>query len=352
MLFFDVTKASGFKHSSGIGRVSERLRKHLAGISGVGMTEVVWNGRVGSFVEKNTKRPFRPQSDDWLLTPELFSEEERPGFSQWLNAPPCRSAALYHDSIPLRFPEFTWPHSVARHPYYLKLLAQFDTVLANSEFSARELKEYWAWLGVGGPEPVPLTLGADGHGMSRLPADPRHAARRSVVMVGIVEPRKNQTAVLDAAERLWGEGVEFSLTFVGRVNPFFGKPIAARMGSLSRAGRPLVHLSKASDADVLGLLAGARFALMPSLAEGCGLPVLESLWAGVPTICSDIPPLKESSAAGGCLLAPVGDTEALERTMRLLLSDNAEVTRMANEAATRPLPTWRDTAETIFQQLS
>jgi glycosyltransferase involved in cell wall biosynthesis len=171
-------------------------------------------------------------------------------------------------------------------------------------------------------------------------------------MVGIIEPRKNQTTVLDAAERLWNEGIEFSLTFVGRVNPFFGKPIAGRMRSLSRAGCSLVHLSKASDSEVIELLAGARFTLLPSLAEGCGLPVLESLWAGVPVICSGIPPLRESCAAGGCLIAPVGDNTAVEQTMRSLLSDDAEITRMANEAATRSLPTWRDTATAILQQLS
>jgi glycosyltransferase involved in cell wall biosynthesis len=170
-------------------------------------------------------------------------------------------------------------------------------------------------------------------------------------MIGIVESRKNQTAALDAAESLWKEGVEFSLTFVGRVNPFFGKPVAARMRSLGRAGCKLIHLPKASDVEVIRLLASARFALMPSLAEGCGLPVLESLWEAVPVICSDFPSLTENSSAGGCLTIPTGDTEALGKAMGLLLSDNDEIARMADAAATRALPTWRDTAGSVLAHL-
>lgn len=36
---------------------------------------------------------------DWLLTAELFSEEERPGFGDFIAARPCRLAAIFHDAI-------------------------------------------------------------------------------------------------------------------------------------------------------------------------------------------------------------------------------------------------------------
>jgi glycosyltransferase involved in cell wall biosynthesis len=318
---------------------------------GGALKEVVWSDRAGSCVEKGARRPFQPDVSDWLLTPELFSEQERPGFGGWLKSHPCRLAALYHDSIPMRFPEFTWPHSVARHPHYLKLLARFDVVFANSVFRASELADYWQWLGVEGAQPVSIPLGADGLGANRASLDPRHSSRKSIVMVGIVETRKNQTAVLDAAEKLWSDGEEFSLSFAGRVNPHFGKPIDRRMKSLSRSGRPLEHLEKASDRDVSQLLAGARFALMPSLAEGCGLPVLESLWCGVPVICSDIAPLRESANGGGCVVVSADAPGDLESAMRRLLVDDSAISEMAKSVVSRPLPTWSDTADTILKTL-
>src|ERR1019366_7898 len=87
-------------------------------------------------------------ADDWFLTGELFSEEERPGFTEFLAVHPCRLAAIFHDAIPLRHPHITWPQSVARHPGYMKSLARFDRVWAVSEASRAELLGFWRWQGV------------------------------------------------------------------------------------------------------------------------------------------------------------------------------------------------------------
>ena len=48
------------------------------------------------------------------------------------------------------------------------------------------------------------------------------------------------------------------------------------------------------DRAVARLLAGARALLLPSFAEGFGMPVTEALAARVPVICSDLPALREA----------------------------------------------------------
>jgi glycosyltransferase involved in cell wall biosynthesis len=313
---------------------------------------VAWSDRLATFVGAARGLPIDAQATDWLITPELFSEHERPGFSSWLMSRRCRVAAIYHDSIPLQYPEFTWPQSVARHPHYLKMLACFDLVVANSKASAREIWSYWDWLGVRSPEIVSVPLGADGAERARTTAvDPAHAARRTVVMIGILEPRKNQDAVLDAAEILWEEGVQFSLQLAGRVNPHFGRSVADRIRDLQRGGLPVRHVADLDDVRISALLHGARFSVLPSLAEGCGLPVLESLWAGVPAICSEIPALTETAEYGGCRLVTAGHTVALVEAMREFLASDEVVVRLAVEACNRSLPTWADTARAILSTL-
>ena len=38
----------------------------------------------------------------------------------------------YFMTLSLQYPEFTWPHSVQRHPSYMKMLAMFSGIFAVS----------------------------------------------------------------------------------------------------------------------------------------------------------------------------------------------------------------------------
>ena len=220
MIFFDTTK-TGAGHRSGLNRVSERLRAEL----GAAVTPVRW----GEWDQV-------AGPDDWFVTGELFAAAERPGFSDFLAARRCRTAAIFHDAIPLRFPHITWPRSVARHPAYMKLLASFDRIWAVSATSRTDLLGFWHWQGLTAVPSVDLlALGADFRAGNRVLAGPSQQPKRpSFLCVGILEPRKNQALLLQAFAELWREGVRFDLHIVGRVNPHFGGPILDRLKLLRR----------------------------------------------------------------------------------------------------------------------
>jgi glycosyltransferase involved in cell wall biosynthesis len=352
MIFFDATKTSTQKHHSGLRRLAGRVGAGLEAECPGGVVRVAWRPRRRGFADVARGEPVRPGPRDWLLTTELFCEEERPGFTEWLARRPCRCAAVYNDAIPLRFPEITWARSVARHPGYMRLLAGFDRVLASSEASAAELREFHRWAGRGGPDPVAIPLGADGLGLPRSKGEAgRRAGSRVFATVGIVEPRKDQNGILDAAEALWAEGVSCEVWFAGRVNSELGEAVAKRLRRAQKTGRPVRFVEHPGDDAVAELLGRARCLVQPSLAEGCGLPVLEALWAGAPVLCSDIPAHAETARAGGCLLVPPGNTAALAAAMRRVLEDDALVERMAGDAAVRPLPVWADTVRAIRKAL-
>lgn len=335
MIFFDTTKTGGASHRSGLTRVSTRLRAGLGDLASGG----TWN-------------EISPRSEDWFLTSELFSEEERPGFTAFLEARRCRLAAIFHDAIPLKHPHITWPQSVARHPGYMKLLARFDRVWAVSQASREELLGFWRWQGVERPPPVEvLALGADFDGTPRVASRLPPPGFR-LLSVGIVEPRKNQALLLNACERLWAEGLAFELHLVGRVNPHFGRPIVARIKKLRRTHRTSLHFHEAADdATLAELYATARATVFPTIAEGCGLPLLESLWRGVPCVCSDLPVLIENAGGGGCLPVAIHDPTAWQAALRRILTDDALAARLTHEATSRPLPTWRAAAASLAAAL-
>jgi len=347
MIYFDVTKSGAARHQSGLMRVSARLREEM----GAAVTPVRWDGRKGAWRHAGGGSPVTFSTADWLFTAELFSEAERPGFWSFLRARPCRLAAMFADAIPLRHPRITWPQSVARHPEYLKMLGAFDRVWTISGASRRDLVEFWRWQGGEVRAAVEtIALGADFDGSPRG-VTPLKPAAAGLLCVGILEPRKNQRFLLDVCEALWAAGADFDLHLVGRVNPYFGGPIVARLKALRKIQSRAHHHEAASDALLNRLYTAATATVFPTIAEGAGLPVLESLWKGRPCVCSDLPVLREIAGGGGCMLAAPNDRAAWTTALRTVLTDDAAWRRLATEAVSRPLPIWADTAKTLLAGL-
>ena len=349
MIYYDTTKMGSARHRSGLMRLTSRIMEEM----GSTITPVIWDGKLRNFAIRENRAgvPFTPK--DWLLTVEQFSEAERPGFRAFLAHPPCRLAAMFHDAIPVRWPQITWPQSVQRHPEYMKMLARFDRTWAISAATKRDFVEFWRWQGVTPKaEPGVIELGADFDGSSRVQRDAVIPRERPVLLcVGIVEPRKNQEFLLTVAESLWGAGLDFELHVVGRINPHFGKPIAARMAAVQQREPRFRFHAQAGDRELGRLYARARAVVFPTIAEGCGLPLLEALWRGVPCVCSDLPVLRENSDGGGCLVAQVNDASDWSAKLRTVLTDVAECRRLQQEAMARPLPRWTNTAQTLRNAL-
>jgi len=345
MIYYDTTKMGAAKHRSGLMRLSSRIREELGSL----VTEVGWDKDARTFVtgSKRERVPFAPS--DWLLSVEQFSEAERPGFRAFLANPPCRLAAMFHDAIPVRWPHITWPQSVQRHPEYMKMLASFELTWAISDATRRDFTEFWRWQGASPKsQPAVIELGADFDGGTRTQRDPVFPSGRPLLLcVGIVEPRKNQAFLFDVAEELWRAGLDFELHVVGRVNPHFGPPIVSRMKALQRRESRFRFHAAAGDRELARLYGSARAVVFPTIAEGCGLPLLEALWRGVPCVCSDLPVLRENADGGGCLVARVNDVADWTAKLQAVLTDRETGARLQREAMARPLPRWLNTAQTL-----
>jgi glycosyltransferase involved in cell wall biosynthesis len=338
MIHLDVTKTRSARHRSGLTRVTTRLAEEL----GTAATPITW-----------PMRGHQLRESDWLLTAELFSEEERPGWTSFLDTRRCRAAAIFHDAIPLRHPQITWPQSVARQPGYMKLLARFDHIWAVSDASRNDLLGFWRWQGILNAPPVHvLPLGAD---FDSTPRRQQHGVSGAhppqLLCIGIIEPRKNQGFLIEMCEQLWREGLDFDLHLVGRVNPHFGQPLAARLKTLARNRTGIHFHAAASDPAVTNLYRAARATAFPTIAEGCGLPALESPWMGVPCLASDLPALRETASDGGIVLIPPNDPEPWLHNLRRVITDDAWHASLRESAQSRPLPTWREAACAVEQAL-
>ena len=213
------------------------------------------------------------------------SHLDRPrGIARLKRTSGARFVCLIHDLIPLDFPEFTSPAQTRRHRRRIGTVAALaDAVLVNSAATQLALRHRL-------DRDLPTAVAPLGLDLTAGPSKP--AERPYFVCLGTIEPRKNQTLLLNVWRRLIQEhGAQAPrLLLTGRR----GWGSAAIIGRLAGV-RPFVEeRAGLSDAALVSLLRGARAMLLPSFAEGFGLPVIEALANGLPVLCSDLPALRES----------------------------------------------------------
>jgi glycosyltransferase involved in cell wall biosynthesis len=144
-------------------------------------------------------------------------------------------------------------------------------------------------------------------------------ANGPILFVGNDEPRKNLRTLLRAYARLLGQLPDApELWMAGRLPDAQSEVLdLLRQPPLSGRARLLGYVA---DADREAVYKQASMLVMPSLDEGFGLPVLESMTAGVPVIAANRGALPEVLGDAGLLVDPL-DEEALAGAMRRMLHD-------------------------------
>ncbi|GGF14208.1 hypothetical protein GCM10011399_05090 [Subtercola lobariae] len=305
----------------------------------------------------------RPKN--WVLTipfrstyilPELAIEDERTArlrcFAEFSGN---RCCVIGFDCVPLTSSETVGGGMSAAFSKNLSALAHFDQISTISEAAATEYrgwKRMLAGAGLTGPQIEPLLLPSVA---DEVTPDEFAAARERlltgdaplVLVVGSHEPRKNHLAVLYAAERLWREGLEFQLVFIGG-NGWHGEEFRSRLDELVSDKRPVRSISAISDALLWSAYRLARLSVFPSLNEGFGLPVSESLSAGTPVVTSNFGSMKEIAERGGAILVDPRDDDDIYRAIKAGLVDDVLHARLVAESADQPARGWSEYADELW----
>ncbi len=292
------------------------------------------------------------------ILPELAAEPVRAGHLQTMAQ--CSGSSLSmigYDLVPITTAETSHEGMVPGFARNLAAARYADVIVPISEGAAVEYRGWRAMLagtGLSGPRIEPVLLPAQAQvvteeTMQLARSRIRVGALPAILVVGSHEPRKNHLAILHAAELLWREGRRFSLCFIGG-NSWNSDDFTQMLEDLQAAGRPVEALTAVDDDLLWGAYRVARFTVFPSLNEGYGLPVAESLACGTPVITSGFGSMKEiADDGGGALLVDPRDDRSLTDAMRTLLVDDDLLGELRRQAGARPTRTWDAYAEQTWR---
>ncbi len=248
-------------------------------------------------------------------------------YFSWLNERPDVKAIFFiHDLLPIETPEYFRKAEYERHVRRLINLARFGAgAIVPTEVVKAALKRHLASLGRTGmpiliaPTPVAPIF------WRRDPVDPALADTPYFVTCGTIEPRKNHLMLL----HVWRELVRRDGATAPKLVLIGGQgwenenavDLLQRCPSI---GDHVIEVAGLSTPGLKRLLDGARALLMPSFAEGYGLPVAEALAARVPVIASDIPVFWETGGGRITTVSPIDGEGWLETIRELACSNRRE----------------------------
>jgi|688.fasta_scaffold184406_2 glycosyltransferase involved in cell wall biosynthesis len=373
--FFESTLQ--FNGNTGVQRVARQTARAMAS-AGIKVVAATWDtekGSIESLLPKEINHlskwsgpspeqwhPWVPPSEapvnSWLMSNEM-PPKLGPGVNgqllEFAKLNELKTAVTFFDAIPCIFPDLYPAGSAELHYSYMEQLARWDLIFPISMQSAKDMFDLL-------PESIsseldlnrkliPLPLPCE-FTSAKQNVDPPVSlnARPFILMISTFEQRKNHISLLRAmtiAQRSLPFG--FDLILVGH-------PLETSVVQLVNLYKQILPSMKvvhdASDNQIKEWLDRADFTIFPSVEEGFGLPIVESLWHGKPVICDNQRAINELAKDGGCLQVDVLNVEQLAEAIVTLATDFEVYRSKCKEIENRSFSTWNNYASTIVSLMS
>jgi glycosyltransferase involved in cell wall biosynthesis len=231
---------------------------------------------------------------------------DEPSLPGWIARHRVRAAVMIHDLIPITHPQFCRPGEAAKHRQRMRnVLASARGVIANSKATLDDFTDFAASEGRDAPDSVVAWLGVD---VLWDEIRPKRLNVPHFVTIGTIEGRKNHILLLQVWRRLvetLGDAAP-KLVIIGQ-RGWQAQAVFDLLDGPDAMNDHVLELGGCSDSELAGWMAGAEALLMPSFAEGFGLPVVEALRMGTAVVASDLAALREVGGNAATYLDPCDD---------------------------------------------
>jgi len=268
------------------------------------------------------------------IIPSQLHLERRSLIDRLKKAGDLKLVVFVHDILPTLFPDYFTEEDAELYHRRMENAARLaDVIIVNSGSTAEAFRgRFGETVTAGALIIAPLGVAAP----ARVQHPPVLPPQPYFVMLGTIEPRKNHRLILDLWLELYGElGPATPRLLVVGERGWGSRDVIDLLERSERSHGFVQECGRLPDTAVAGLLEGACALLLPSFAEGYGLPLAEALAHGAPVLCSDIPVFRE---VGGDVPDYLDPNDRL--AWRAAVLDYVQQPSPEREAQIRRLSSW------------
>ena len=291
----------------------------------------------------------------WLIFPEIpfHTPNGNHIFSKLISQSReygIRFATIFYDLIPLL--DKNYDEYRGLHEEYLLELVRSDLIVPISYHASETLVNYYQEhlpnddiLSSIAQKIIPISLGQTHFNYPNnavLIADDNPSKDRiKILLLGTIEPRKQQLRALRLITEIIDEhpnSPNIEVNVVGSLHPL----CADEFNRLCKENDYICYHSYVDEKSLGHLISDSTFSIFASYLEGYGLPIVESIAAGVPCLTASFGSMAEIGSMGGCLLVDVIDDKDFKDGIWRLISEPKLITKLRNESLNAKLKTWED----------
>lgn len=292
-----------------------------------------------------------PKKNRWMFLPDIIFMDKGYDVRKYCKENNFMMAEIFYDDIPYKLRDIYSQERQDAHAKYMIRLADSELVSSISQYSTDCIHAFYKEVGITNDNVITLEIPGEFNSTERATA--RQIPEEETVQfmcVSTLEPRKNHRVLIDAALKLENEhpDLNFKLVLIGNKYPGHFD-IAEYAEEVSSKSKHIEYLGVVSDDVMKEEQRKSTFTVYPSRMEGYGMPIMESIWQGIPCLCSSEGAMGELAAGGGCYTTDINNVDSVYAALYELCTDRELIGRLTREALTRNIITWEQYAESTLR---
>jgi glycosyltransferase involved in cell wall biosynthesis len=245
-----------------------------------------------------------------------------------------------HDIIPLKLPYTTADNRIYFYKMVKRVAETADHIIVVSETTRKDVLELFPAVADKMTNTFQSVQLAPG--MLEMPATDlgRFLRQQFGLEIGryflfyaAIEPKKNVARLIKA---YLAAEIGYPLIIVGKKAYRADEELAPLRFAQARGAlggdavtNKVIYLDYVQPRELVALVRGARAVLFPSIYEGFGLPVLEAMMCGTPTLTSNLGSLRELATPESAILVDPYDIGSISRAIKRLFIDDDLCSRLS-----------------------